>query len=59
MLYIFVVQQDCTTTGLMWWELRHPIEELLVCGSMWEELCLFNKEELERWSYMVESEQQL
>lgn len=56
MLYIFVVQQDCTTTGLMWWELRHPIEELLVCGSMLEELCLFNREELERWSYMIGSE---
>lgn len=36
----------------MWWELRHPIEELLVCDSMWEELSLSSKEEHEKRSYM-------
>lgn len=42
----------CSTTDWMWWELRHPIEELLVCDSMWEELSLSSKEEHEKRSYM-------
>ncbi|KAK4831676.1 hypothetical protein QYF61_018673 [Mycteria americana] len=44
-------QQDCTTTGWIWWELRNPIEELLVRDSTWEELSLSNREELEKRSY--------
>ena len=37
-LYFCSTAKDCTTTDWMWWELRHPIEELLVCDSTWEEL---------------------
>lgn len=43
---------DCTSTNWMRWELRHPME---LTNSTWEELGLFNREELESRRYMKES----